>query len=120
MIFDFADYMWNRSTQQCFSANDACRMAAYFIQDGKCYVTGMPLQPGQRQLHHRKPRCFGGEDVPENLILLNRTVHSMIHAAAPEAFDKLLAQFPLSGPELALVNQLRYEAHCAPCFPNRS
>ncbi len=111
MIFDFANFV-NRKSR--FSSNDACRMAAYFVQDGKCYVTQTPLQIGQRELHHRCPRSYGGKDEPENLVLLTKTVHRMVHAPSESEFADLLSQAPLTDKQLAMVNQLRYEAHRVP------
>ncbi|MEG1275525.1 MAG: HNH endonuclease signature motif containing protein [Ruthenibacterium sp.] len=111
MNFNFAKYLTDKSARNDFTDNDACRMAAYFVQDGKCYVTDEILQAGQREPHHRTPRWCGGKDVPENLILLNRIVHLMVHTRSATEFETLLARHPLTAQQLSMVNQLRIEAH---------
>lgn len=111
MTLDFSKYIVGKSDSNDFSDNDACRMAAYFVQQGRCYVTGKPLEKGWRELHHRLPRYYGGEDIPENLILLNKTVHLMVHAETEFEFYQFLKGFPLTAEQFRMVNQLRYEAH---------
>ncbi|MEG0650189.1 MAG: HNH endonuclease signature motif containing protein [Oscillospiraceae bacterium] len=111
MKLDFSKYIVEKSDSNDFSDNDACRVAAYFVQQGCCYVTGLPLQIGWRELHHRQPRYYGGKDIPENLILLNKTVHLMVHAETEFEFYQFLKDFPLTDRQFKMVNQLRYEAH---------
>ncbi|MEG0893487.1 MAG: HNH endonuclease signature motif containing protein [Oscillospiraceae bacterium] len=111
MTLDFSKYVVSKSDCNNFSDNDACRVAAYFVQQGRCYITGLPLEKGWRELHHRQPRYYGGEDIPENLILLNKTVHLMVHVWTTYEFNFLLQEFPLTAEQFRMVNQLRYEAH---------
>ena len=111
MMLDFSKYVVGKSDSNKFSDNDVCRVAAYFVQQGRCYVTGLPLEQGWRELHHRLPRYYGGGDIPENLILLNKTVHLMVHADTEYEFYQLLKGFPLTAEQFRMVNQLRYEAH---------
>lgn len=114
MNFDFSKYILEKSNDENFTDNDCCRIAAYFVQNGMCYVKNTKLDIGQRHLHHRKPRYYGGKDTPENLILLNKTVHEMVHARHVFEFQELLDSFPLTPEQLKIVNQLRYEAHRQP------
>lgn len=114
MVFNFDKYFYNKTASNDFSDNDSCRMAAYFAQDGLCYVTGRILEKGERELHHRLPRSFGGKDEAENLILLSRDIHRMVHTEKFEEFYILMLKCRLTAPQLALVNQLRYEAHRTP------
>lgn len=110
MTMDFSKYLVSKSDSNDFSDNDACRVAAYFVQKGCCYVTGMPLEKGRRELYHRLPRYFGDSDIPENLILLNETVHLMVHVWTEFEFYRLLKGFPLTERQFKMVNQLQYEA----------
>lgn len=114
MILDFSRYIVTKSDQHNFSDNDACRVAAYFVQNGRCYVTGRVLEKGWRELHHRQPRYYGGRDTPENLILLNKTAHLMVHAWSEDKFNHLLQGFPLTAEQFKMINQLRHEAHRQP------
>lgn len=114
MTLDFSKYIVEKSNANDFSDNDCCRIAAYFVQNGLCYVTNTKLDIGQRHLHHRKPRHYGGKDTPENLILLNKTVHEMVHVRHVFEFQQLLDSFPLTLAQLKMINQLRYEAQRQP------
>ena len=114
MLFNFENYFADKTARNDFSANDACRMAAYFVQDGRCYVTGQPLVRGERELHHRLPRAFGGQDVADNLVLLTSRAHRMVHTDDPREFYRLLREVALTGAQLATLNQLRLEARRKP------
>ena len=114
---DFAEFFLKRLKTRVLSENDLCRMAVYWVQGGRDYVTGVPLKRGERELHHRQPRYYGGIDAPGNLILLHRTVHAMVHAETFEKFYMLLEQMPLTAHQLNMVNMLRYEANRAEVPP---
>ena len=111
MLFDFSKYFYGKATTGNYSRNDCCRMAAYFVQDGYCYVTHRRLEIGERELHHRLPRSLGGKDTPENLILLNRSVHRMVHSKNWQEYAEYAKSLNLTQAELALIGQLRFEAH---------
>ncbi len=113
MMLDFSRYVMDRTTRHTFCSLDVCRVAAYCVQNNLCYVSQTPLEEGERELHHRLPRSFGGKDIPQNLVMLNRTVHLMVHAE-PKQFYQLFERFPLTTPQMKLLNQLRYEAHRTP------
>lgn len=110
MLFDFSKYFYGKATTGNYSRNDCCRMAAYFVQDGYCYVTHRRLEIGERELHHRLPRSLGGKDTPENLILLNRYVHRMVHSKNWQEYAEYAKSLNLTQAELALIGQLRFEA----------
>ena len=118
-MFDFSQYFIKKTQNRTYTDLDASRMAAYFVQNGRCYVTGAVLEKGQRELHHRKPRQYGGKDEPENLILLTRTVHKMVHARGVEEFKYYWQQMPLTEEQLHMVNHLRMEAHTSPMAPTK-
>lgn len=115
MLFDFSKYFYGKATTGNYSRNDCCRMAAYFVQDGYCYVTHRRLEIGERELHHRLPRSKGGDDNPENLILLNRSVHRMVHSNNWREYTEYAASLSLTKKELALIGQLRFEAGTTFC-----
>lgn len=114
MLFNFNKFFNGKTADNDFTDNDACRMAAYFIQDGKCYISGAPLLMDYRELHHRQPKQCGGKDLSENLILLTKRVHRMVHTENFEEFYTLLSKEPMTEAQLAMVNQLRMEAHRKP------
>lgn len=119
MLYNFDAYFLGKTERNKYSENDVCRMAAYFTQDGKCYVTGLPLQSGERELHHRLPRIYGGQDTPENLIMLNRHIHRMVHVCNFDELYDLMRIKPLTDKQLSLLNQLRLEARNKPIDPTQ-
>lgn len=108
---DFSDYLVLRMRSGNLSENDLCRMAAYWVQDNRCYITGVPLEKGNRELHHRIPRKYGGIDSPDNLMLLHKTVHRMVHAETLQELYRLLVQMPLTEDQLQRLNILRFDAN---------
>ena len=114
MLFNFEKYFVGKTASHTFSDNDACRIAAYFTQNGLCYVSGRPLLKEGRELHHRLPRMYGGKDEPEKLVLLETRVHRMVHTDSFNELYALLLQIPMSADQLRLLNQLRVEARNQP------
>jgi RNA-directed DNA polymerase len=51
-------------------------------QGGKCVVCGQALQVEEQpwHIHHRRWRCFGGQDTFDNLELLHANCHRQVHA----------------------------------------
>jgi RNA-directed DNA polymerase len=51
-------------------------------QGGKCVVCGQALQVAEQpwHIHHRRWRCFGGQETFDNLELLHANCHRQIHA----------------------------------------
>lgn len=114
MIFDFSDYLITGTTHNSFSGIHNNRMAAYIAQNGLCYVTGMPLIVKERELHHRLPRYYGGTDTADNLILLSKKVHRLIHSYNNSEIDQLLREVEPTDAQFKRINQLRFEAHRQP------
>ena len=109
--FAFSEFLLRHTENRTFVGLNSCRMAAYFAQQGRCYVTGLSLKEGRRQLHHRLPVHYGGPDTPENTILLDIRVHRLVHTADFYEIDYLLEELALADRQLRVVNQLRLEAH---------
>lgn len=62
------------------------RAAAYEREGGRCFVTGLTLDPERFELHHRQPGGMGGRrgrDVLSNLIALRPEVHNLGGGAGP-------------------------------------
>ena len=62
--------VWNATIEY----NDN-RLSLYSAQMGKCAVTGAKLMIGDIFCHHKVPRCNGGTDAYQNLILLCGNQH---------------------------------------------
>lgn len=56
------------------------RISKYLGQRGLCGVTKEKLEINNMHCHHIVPRFMGGKDNYENLILINKDIHVLIHA----------------------------------------
>jgi len=76
-------------------------------QNGKCGVTGQPLEPYNMECHHKHPKSLGGNDEYKNLLWVLPDVHELIHATQPETIAKYLKRLNLDKTALKKVNSLR-------------
>ena len=83
------------------------RISLYAAQYGKCAVTGKPMVPHDIHCHHKVPVSKGGTDAYENLILLCKDVHIVIHASLNPTVEKLLKPLNLDSNQLSKLNKLR-------------
>jgi len=79
-------------------------------QNGKCHVTGDPLEIHNMQCHHKKPKELGGTDEYKNLVWLNANIHKLIHATQSETINKYLDMLNLDNKAIKKVNSLRLSA----------
>ena len=73
--------------QRSIEYNDN-RIALYCAQRGKCHVTGQMLNPMTIHCHHKVPRLQGGTDQYNNLCLVDKDIHILIHAKDEEIISK--------------------------------
>ena len=69
------------------------RLSLWAAQYGKCAVTGRVLWVDEIHCHHKVPTENGGTDRYNNLIILHRDVHTLIHAVQPETIHHLMLVF---------------------------
>jgi len=79
-------------------------------QNGRCFITGEPLDIYNMECHHKKPKALGGSDEYKNLVWLRTEVHKLIHATQPDTIEKYLAMLKLDAKALKKVNSLRLSA----------
>ena len=79
-------------------------------QNGKCGVTGEPLNAYEMECHHKKPKEMGGTDEYNNLVWLRMDVHKLIHATQSDTIEKYLSILNLDIKALKKVNSLRLSA----------
>lgn len=79
-------------------------------QNGKCFVTGEPLEIYKMECHHKKPKELGGTDEYHNLVWLRTEVHKLVHATQPDTIEKYLSILNLDEKALKKVNSLRLSA----------
>ncbi|MCI6738279.1 MAG: group II intron reverse transcriptase/maturase [Intestinibacter sp.] len=56
------------------------RISKFVGQNGKCYITGIRLNVKDVHCHHIKPLKYGGNDRYENLIIVHKEIHKLIHS----------------------------------------
>ena len=66
------------------------RLALYCAQQGKCAITGRPLEIGDIHCHHKVRRADGGNDSYSNLILVCRDAHILLHAMWESTIEYLI------------------------------
>lgn len=101
--------MLNPVMGQSIEYNDN-RISLYAAQYGKCAVTGKTLEIEEIHCHHKTPRHLGGEDNYHNLIIVQNTIHRLIHASKAETIEKLIKQTNLTNNQFVKVNKLRAAA----------
>lgn len=91
------------------------RLSLYSAQQGKCAVTGKVLTIGDIHCHHKIPRSAGGTDSYDNLVLVSKCVHSLIHATNPATIRKYLEILKLDSKQLKKLNKFRTLANVESC-----
>jgi RNA-directed DNA polymerase len=86
------------------------RLSRYVAQKGYCGITGERLTPHNAICHHIKPTVQGGSDKYDNLIIVNKKYHMLIHNRDPfvnKDYEKMLAKFEKQA--VSKLNKLRTE-----------
>lgn len=83
------------------------RVSRYVAQHGKCAVTGRVLWLEEIHCHHKRPVSKGGTDGYDNLVILHKDVHKLIHATKNSTITAYLSRLNLSKPQLEKLNKLR-------------
>lgn len=87
------------------------RISLFSAQYGKCAVTGMPfLTTDEIHCHHIKPKKYGGNDSYENLVLINKLIHRLVHAETVETITYYLEVCNLNKKQMEKLNALRLKA----------
>jgi len=87
------------------------RISLYVAQYGKCAITGQILELHEIHCHHKKPVSQGGNDRYENLIILHKDIHRLLHATKEETIKAYLSQLQLTYKQKAKLNKLRQMAN---------
>lgn len=83
------------------------RISRYSMKMGKCEITSMFLFASDVHCHHYKPRYLGGDDSFNNLRIVHKDVHVLIHATAAETIDKLMKKIGMTEIMVNTINQYR-------------
>lgn len=82
------------------------RMSLYSAQKGKDPITGYPLIESL-EVHHILPRSQGGQDNYDNLILINRNMHRLIHVVNSDMIEYYLRNRDYSKKVIDKINEYR-------------
>ena len=83
------------------------RLSLYCAQQGKCAVLNVPMETNRIHCHHKIPKAQGGNDAYGNLILVDKSVHALIHAIRKETIERYKEILNLSQKQVEKVNKLR-------------
>lgn len=83
------------------------RISLYAAQYGKCAVTGAELGIDEIHCHRKKPLSIGGTDKYQNLVIVHRDIHTLIHATKPETTNAYLKLIKPEKQALAKINEFR-------------
>lgn len=90
------------------------RISLYASQYGRCAITGIQLALEDIHCHHVIPVHLGGTDRYQNLVIVHKEVHKLIHATQKETIDEYLSKLKLNQTMLKKLNRLREKAQLAP------
>lgn len=91
------------------------RLSLYCAQKGKCAVTGTAMEIGNIHCHHKTPRQLGGTNHYDNLVLVTKAVHTLIHATNPALIESYLCSLNLNPKQLKILTSLRGLVHVENC-----
>lgn len=83
------------------------RISKYTMQKGLCTVTGKFLNASDVHCHHIKPKRLNGNDSFNNLVIIDKIVHNLIHATNKQTVDGYLQELNLTGKQVEKVNKYR-------------
>ncbi|QFF99310.1 hypothetical protein PB01_17035 [Psychrobacillus glaciei] len=83
------------------------RISRYSMKKGKCEITGMFLQAQNVHCHHYIPKHLGGNDKFNNLRILQKEVHELIHMTDKIKANTLIRILGITESMLEKINKYR-------------
>jgi len=85
------------------------RISLYVGQQGKCSITGEPLQINSMEFHHKIPRELGGKNEYSNFTFISYDVHKLIHAKTMGIIQKYMTKLEkfINEKSMIKINKLR-------------
>jgi len=83
------------------------RISRYSMMKGKCEITGMFLQAQNVYCHHYIPKHLGGSDKFDNLRILQKEVHKLIHMTDKIKANTLIKVLGITESMLKKINKYR-------------
>jgi group II intron reverse transcriptase/maturase len=83
------------------------RISRYSMKKGNCEITGSFLQAQDVHCHHYIPLHLGGNDKFNNLRILHKDVHRLIHMTDKIKINTLIKNLGITQPMLQKINKYR-------------
>ncbi|KIL42563.1 group II intron reverse transcriptase/maturase [Jeotgalibacillus campisalis] len=83
------------------------RISRFSMKMGKCEITGWDLRAYDVQCHHFVPQHLGGSDKFNNLRILHKDIHRLIHRKDNEMIVLEIQKFGLNKSMIKRLNQYR-------------
>ncbi len=83
------------------------RISKYVAQYGKCFVTGEVIGIDRVHCHHVTPLYLAGTDNYSNLVIVDWSIHKLIHMTNPQKIISAIRTLSLNKKQLAKLNHLR-------------
>lgn len=90
------------------------RLSRYSMQMGCCDITGEFLYADDVHCHHLTPRKEGGNDSFDNLRIIHKNVHRLIHASDEDTIGRYHMLLNLKAKQIQKVNQYRKACNLKP------
>ena len=90
------------------------RISRYSMKQGKCEITGQFLQARDVHCHHYVPVHLGGNDKFNNLRILYKDVHKLIHMTDTTKMNILIKSLDITPPILEKINKYREKCELEP------
>lgn len=83
------------------------RVSLYCAQRGKCAILGTELEMNDFHCHHKIPIYAGGTDRYNNLVIVHKDMHILIHATSIETIMRYVRKYNLTQHQIDKINKLR-------------
>ncbi|WP_408010022.1 group II intron reverse transcriptase/maturase [Pseudalkalibacillus sp. A8] len=83
------------------------RISRFSMKMGKCEITGWDLTAYDVHCHHYVPKHLGGTDKFNNLRILHKDIHRLVHRIDHETIVSEIQKFDLNNSMIKKINQYR-------------
>lgn len=87
------------------------RISKFIAQYGKCSISKRILGIEEIHCHHITPKEYGGDDSYQNLTIIHKDLHKLVHMKDEGKIIPLLKSFNLNNEQISKLNKLREKAH---------
>lgn len=83
------------------------RISLFSAQKGKCAILGVELDVDDIHCHHKVPKSMGVNDRYDNLVIVHKRIHVLIHATDSNTIEDIVKRFQLTYKQIEKVNKFR-------------